>query len=202
MKFPTSSLLALLTLSLTKTSLAQSTVPSTYRKVYITSMVDAKYVVVPKTSPAANGASVVVYVSHLFPYPSSPSSPHFLFILCAYHIGCTGEERKGNEKRGGSGDSINTINRQTLTSKPEQQWYITANTTKIYLASNTTLCLDAGAKCTYIHTSPPTLYRYILTNPASGMERHGKRLHKHLFRLRPRPTMDRHARWKNCRCGK
>jgi hypothetical protein len=36
--------------------------------------------------------------------------------------------------------------RQTLTSKPEQQWYIKeGNNTQIQLAA-TTLCLDAGAK--------------------------------------------------------
>ena len=35
--------------------------------------------------------------------------------------------------------------RQTLTSKPEQQWYIKDGATKIQLA-DTTLCLDAGAK--------------------------------------------------------
>lgn len=35
--------------------------------------------------------------------------------------------------------------RQTLTSKPEQVWYIKANQTKIQLA-DTTLCMDAGPK--------------------------------------------------------
>lgn len=37
---------------------------------------------------------------------------------------------------------------QTLTSKPEQQWYIKdgGGSSKIQLAG-TTLCLDAGAKC-------------------------------------------------------
>ncbi|CAO2647180.1 Nn.00g081020.m01.CDS01 [Neocucurbitaria sp. VM-36] len=34
---------------------------------------------------------------------------------------------------------------QTLTSKPDQQWYIKSNQTKIQLA-DTTLCMDAGAK--------------------------------------------------------
>jgi hypothetical protein len=34
---------------------------------------------------------------------------------------------------------------QTITNKPEQQWYITAGKTKIQLA-NSTLCFDAGAK--------------------------------------------------------
>lgn len=34
---------------------------------------------------------------------------------------------------------------QTLTSKPEQQWYIQSGNTTIQLA-NSTLCLDAGAK--------------------------------------------------------
>lgn len=34
---------------------------------------------------------------------------------------------------------------QTLTSKPEQQWYIKANQTKIQLV-DTTLCMDAGPK--------------------------------------------------------
>jgi hypothetical protein len=34
---------------------------------------------------------------------------------------------------------------QTLTSKPEQQWYIKNNQTKIQLA-DTTFCMDAGPK--------------------------------------------------------
>ena len=34
---------------------------------------------------------------------------------------------------------------QSLTSKPEQQWYIKANQTSIQLAE-TTLCMDAGPK--------------------------------------------------------
>lgn len=38
-----------------------------------------------------------------------------------------------------------TRSSQTLTSKPDQQWYIKDNQTKIQLAG-TTLCVDAGAK--------------------------------------------------------
>ncbi|KAF2646606.1 hypothetical protein P280DRAFT_416063 [Massarina eburnea CBS 473.64] len=86
---------SLVALALAATGFAQTTIPDGYRKVYITSMVDTKYVVVPKGSPAANGQTTVV---------------------------------------------------QTLTSKPEQHWYITANSTKVYLAANTALCLDAGPK--------------------------------------------------------
>lgn len=44
-------------LALGATSLAQ-TIPAGYSKVYITSAVDAKFVVVPKS--AANGSTVVV----------------------------------------------------------------------------------------------------------------------------------------------
>ncbi|KAF1954114.1 hypothetical protein CC80DRAFT_567911 [Byssothecium circinans] len=86
---------SIVALALAATGFAQAVPPEGYRKVYISSMVDTKYVVVPKGAPAANGQTTVV---------------------------------------------------QTLTSKPEQQWYITANATKIYLASNTALCMDAGAK--------------------------------------------------------
>ena len=42
-----------------------SAIPSGYRKVYITSAVDTKYVVVPKAATAANGGLVVVYVLFL-----------------------------------------------------------------------------------------------------------------------------------------
>ena len=68
-------------------------VPAGYKTVYITSNVNAKFVVQPKAAKA--GSAVVV---------------------------------------------------QTLTSKPEQQWYVKDGTSKIQLAG-TTLCLDAGAKC-------------------------------------------------------
>jgi hypothetical protein len=72
---------------------AAPTLPAGYRAVYITSKVDGKYVVVPKT-PVKAGTTLVV---------------------------------------------------QTLTSKPDQQWWLTAGDSKIQLA-NATLCLDAGAK--------------------------------------------------------
>jgi len=49
-----------LMLALAATGLAQ--VPAGYRKVYISSMVDKKYVVVPK-SPKT-GSTIVVFVSH------------------------------------------------------------------------------------------------------------------------------------------
>ncbi|KAH7396401.1 ricin B lectin domain-containing protein [Pyrenochaeta sp. MPI-SDFR-AT-0127] len=66
--------------------------PEGYRKVYITSKQDTKFVIVPKTR--TNGSTLVV---------------------------------------------------QTLTSKPDQQWYIKANQTKIQLA-DTNFCMDAGPK--------------------------------------------------------
>lgn len=73
--------------------LAQTaTLPAGYRTVYITSKVDAKFVIVPKA--AKSGNTIVV---------------------------------------------------QTLTSKPEQQWWLKDGDSKIQLAG-TTLCLDAGAK--------------------------------------------------------
>ncbi|KAI1866710.1 uncharacterized protein JN550_007563 [Neoarthrinium moseri] len=72
------------------TGLAQA--PTGYRTVYITSMVDTKFVVVPKS--ATSGSAIVV---------------------------------------------------QTLTSKPEQQWYLKEGNTTIQLADSK-LCLDAGAK--------------------------------------------------------
>jgi len=50
----------LLALGLAATALAQGTIPADYRKVYITSMQDTKFVVVPKS--ATNGATTVVYV--------------------------------------------------------------------------------------------------------------------------------------------
>ncbi|KAK0719896.1 ricin B lectin domain-containing protein [Lasiosphaeris hirsuta] len=79
--------------ALAATGLTQTVAPAGYRTVYITSAVNSKFVVVPKT-PVKSGTTIVV---------------------------------------------------QTLTSKPDQQWYITAGKTKIQLAG-TTLCLDAGAK--------------------------------------------------------
>ncbi|KAH7413807.1 ricin B lectin domain-containing protein [Phaeosphaeria sp. MPI-PUGE-AT-0046c] len=81
----------LTTLALAATAIAQA-VPEGYRRVYITSKQDTKYVIVPKTR--TNGSTLVV---------------------------------------------------QTITSKPEQQWYIKSNQTKIQLA-DTTLCMDAGPK--------------------------------------------------------
>lgn len=50
-----------LAFALAATGLAQVTIPAGYRKVYITSMVDAKFVVVPKA--ATNGSTIVVFVS-------------------------------------------------------------------------------------------------------------------------------------------
>ncbi|KAK3317703.1 hypothetical protein B0T19DRAFT_296503 [Cercophora scortea] len=82
----------LLLLALAATGLAQVTIPEGYRKVYITSNVNTKFVVVPKAPKS--GSTLVV---------------------------------------------------QTLNNKPEQQWYIKANQTKIQLA-DTKLCVDAGAK--------------------------------------------------------
>ncbi|KAL1890432.1 hypothetical protein Sste5346_008259 [Sporothrix stenoceras] len=92
-----SSLFALVLASAATTGLAApADVPAGYKTVYITSNVNAKFVVQPKAAKA--GSAVVV---------------------------------------------------QTLTSKPEQQWYVKdgsgSGTSKIQLAG-TTLCLDAGAK--------------------------------------------------------
>ncbi|KAJ9157009.1 hypothetical protein NKR19_g4008 [Coniochaeta hoffmannii] len=84
-------LLACATLGLAQT--APAAPPAGYRAVYITSKVDAKFVIVPKT-PVKAGTTIVV---------------------------------------------------QTLTSAPEQQWWLTAGDSKIQLAG-TTLCMDAGAK--------------------------------------------------------
>jgi hypothetical protein len=87
---------SLLVLAFAAAGFAQTTAPAGYRTVYLTSMVNAKFVIVPKGTPVKAGTTIVV---------------------------------------------------QTLTSKPEQQWYIPAAGTngKIQLAG-TTLCLDAGAK--------------------------------------------------------
>lgn len=49
-----------LALGLAATALAQGAIPATYRKVYMTSMQDTKFVIVPKS--ATNGATTVVYV--------------------------------------------------------------------------------------------------------------------------------------------
>jgi hypothetical protein len=51
-------LITLTTFALAATSLAQVAIPAGYRKVYITSKQDAKYVVVPKTR--TNGSTLVV----------------------------------------------------------------------------------------------------------------------------------------------
>lgn len=50
---------SILALTFAACGLAQITAPEGYRTVYITSMVDRKYVVVPKT-PVKNGTTVVV----------------------------------------------------------------------------------------------------------------------------------------------
>ena len=50
----------LLALGLAATALAQGTIPADYKKVYMTSMQDPKFVIVPKS--ATNGATTVVYV--------------------------------------------------------------------------------------------------------------------------------------------
>jgi hypothetical protein len=52
---------AILVLAAAATGLAQG-VPEGYRRVYITSMVDSKYIVVP-VAPVKNGTTVVVYVT-------------------------------------------------------------------------------------------------------------------------------------------
>ncbi|KAK4234263.1 ricin B lectin domain-containing protein [Achaetomium macrosporum] len=83
---------SVLLLTLAATGLAQAPAPEGYRKVYITSNVNPKFVIVPKA--ATSGSTVVV---------------------------------------------------KTLNNKPEQQWYIKDNTTKIQLVDST-LCLDGGAQ--------------------------------------------------------
>ncbi|KAK0651697.1 ricin B lectin domain-containing protein [Cercophora newfieldiana] len=79
--------------ALAATGFAQVTPPEGYRKVYMTSNVNTKFVVQPKT-PVKAGNTLVV---------------------------------------------------QTLSSKPEQQWWLQNGKTKIQLV-DTTLCMDAGAK--------------------------------------------------------
>jgi hypothetical protein len=49
-----------LALGLAAMTLAQGAIPATYRKVYMTSMQDRKFAIVPKS--ATNGATTVVYV--------------------------------------------------------------------------------------------------------------------------------------------
>lgn len=99
-------------LALAATGLAQA--PEGYRTVYITSMVNKKFVVQPKTANA--GSTLVVYVS-------VPRSARCLWLT------------RTNLQ----------LNRQTLSNKPEQQWYLTTGKSKIQLAG-TKLCMDAGAK--------------------------------------------------------
>ncbi|KAH8667929.1 hypothetical protein BGZ60DRAFT_528273 [Tricladium varicosporioides] len=89
----TSSILAL---ALAASGLAVD-IPAGYRAVYITSMVDKKFVVVPKT-PVKAGSTLVV---------------------------------------------------QTLTSKPDQQWYIKEGSNVTIQLAGTTLCMDGGAKANW-----------------------------------------------------
>jgi hypothetical protein len=84
---------SILLVALAATGFAQVTPPAGYRKVYMTSNVNTKFVVQPKT-PVKVGNTLVV---------------------------------------------------QTLSSKPEQQWWLQNGKTKIQLV-DTTLCMDAGAK--------------------------------------------------------
>lgn len=83
---------SLVLLALAATGFAQVTAPEGYRKVYMTSNVDKKFVIVGK-SPVKAGGTLVV---------------------------------------------------QTLTSKPDQQWWLQNGKTRIQLV-DTTLCMDAGA---------------------------------------------------------
>jgi len=124
-------------------------VPAGYKKVYITSMVNAKFVVQPKAAKA--GSTVVV---------------------------------------------------QTLTSKPEQQWYIKDGASKIQLA-DTTLCLDAGAKSKPLLSAPrsiPVGSVWRLTAGRSRMEGHGCHLYQRVLRDGRRPEMERHGRRPHRRC--
>lgn len=57
---PLSAFLATFALPLLAAAQQSAPIPTTYRKVYITSAVDTKYVVVPKTAAAVNGGLVVV----------------------------------------------------------------------------------------------------------------------------------------------
>ena len=94
---------SILVVALATLGLAQVTPPAGYRKVYMTSNVNAKFVVQGKTS--AKGATLVV---------------------------------------------------QTLSSKPEQQWWLQNGKTKIQLV-DTTLCMDAGAKSAWKDMAPISL---------------------------------------------
>lgn len=105
---------ALLMVALAATGFAQ--VPAGYRKVYITSLVNTKFVIVPK-APVKSGTTTVVFVSH----PRCIIDDAMLTM------------------------AVSTISSQTRNDKPEQQWYIKDGSTKIQLA-DTTLCMDAGAK--------------------------------------------------------
>jgi len=94
----------LLVLAFAATGFAQATPPAGYRKVYMTSNVNTKFVVVPKT-PVKAGSTLVV---------------------------------------------------QTLTSKPDQQWWLQNGKTRIQLV-DTTLCMDAGAKSAWKDMAPIAL---------------------------------------------
>ncbi len=105
---------SLLVLALAATGLAD--VPAGYKKVYLTSKVDAKFVIVPKA--AKSGSTIVVYVSQ----PPAPARTAEIPILTLF-----------------------LFRSQTRNDKPEQQWYVKDGSTKIQLADST-LCLDGGAK--------------------------------------------------------
>ncbi|PVH97333.1 carbohydrate-binding module family 13 protein [Periconia macrospinosa] len=57
---------------------------------------------------------------------------------------------------------------QTNTKSPTQQWHLTSNSTKIYLASNPTLCLDAGAKTAWKDMAP--VYTNTCSDTAPGQK--------------------------------
>ena len=61
-----------LALAFAAVGLAQ-TAPAGYRRVYMTSNVDTKFIVVPKT-PVKNGTTTVVFVSPLFIYTRDRSN--------------------------------------------------------------------------------------------------------------------------------
>ncbi|CAG8977947.1 hypothetical protein HYALB_00001827 [Hymenoscyphus albidus] len=120
----TSLISLVLALAATSVRFVDAVAPEGFRTVYITSNVDVKFVVVPKT-PVKGGTTLVVFVN---PFSS-------LFFETSLLLWRREGGGKGGEEERGKGRS-----------KAEQHWYIKEGNTAIQHVESG-LCMDAGGKC-------------------------------------------------------
>ncbi|KAF2463073.1 uncharacterized protein BDR25DRAFT_329913 [Lindgomyces ingoldianus] len=125
---------SILMLALAATGLAQ--VPEGYRKVYVTSMVDAKYVMVPKAPPKA-GSTMVVQTLNNKPEQQWYLKEGNTTIILANTTLCLDAGAKSNWKDMGA-----LSLKECAAAEPGQQWNVMADGRIALTASSPQECID------------------------------------------------------------